>query len=347
MNSLLRLLRFLLRRHPVMPYLSPSGYDLPNITWEQNDMNEIIKILNQTSGRDAVTINYGEQTLLSWGSDKTPISTHSVRKSIISALLGIAIIKGDLSLKDTVEDWQIEEPKTPLTEIEKKATIKQLLMSRSGIYIESGAETPKMKQRRPQRGQHQPGEHWYYNNWDFNVLGTIFEKATQLKIGDALAKWIAQPIGMQDFHPSHVTYQDSGTISQIPIYRIYMSCRDLARFGSLYLNDGWWQDQQIIPEDWIEESTRLKTDFAERTDYRQNSLLHGYAYLWWNDRRDKNIYWALGLGGEQSLLIDRTNNLTIAARSDTSSWLHQKANIYDVISIHKILTGRLSATLNS
>jgi CubicO group peptidase (beta-lactamase class C family) len=345
MNSLLRFLRSLLRRYPVSFHASTSGYDLPKIDWEQNDLDEIVKILKKARGRDAVTINYGQKTLLSWGSDTTPIGTHSVRKSIISALLGIAIEKGNLSLQDTVEDWQIEEPNTPLTEIEKKATVADLLMARSGVYIESGAETPKMKERRPQRGQYKPGEHWYYNNWDFNVLGTIFEKATQIKISDALAEWIAKPTGMQDFQPSHVTYRDSGTISQIPVYRIYMSSRDLARFGSLYLNNGWWQDKQIIPEDWIKESTKLKTDFAERTDRdrRKNFLLHGYAYLWWNDRRDENTYWAIGLGGQQSLLVDRTNNLTIAARSDTSSCLHQKANIYDVLKIHEILTRRLSA----
>ena len=56
-----------------------------------------------------------------------------------------------------------------------------------------------MKKNRPARGSHAPGTFRYYNNWDFNVLGTIFEKRTGLKIGEAFYQRIAKPIGMQDF----------------------------------------------------------------------------------------------------------------------------------------------------
>jgi CubicO group peptidase (beta-lactamase class C family) len=98
------------------------------------------------------------------------------------------------------------------------------------------------------------GTFWFYNNWDFNVLGTIFEKKTGMKIGEAFYKRIALPIGMQDFRPEDVYYL-GGTVSVHSAYHFEMTARDLARFGLLYLRQGRWNNLQIVPESWIEKST--------------------------------------------------------------------------------------------
>jgi CubicO group peptidase (beta-lactamase class C family) len=63
-------------------------------------------------------------------------------------------------------------------------------------------ETSAMARARPKRGSHAPGTFWYYNNWDFNALGTIYEHATGSGIYDALDRQIARPIGMQEYRPS-------------------------------------------------------------------------------------------------------------------------------------------------
>ena len=74
-----------------------------------------------------------------------------------------------------------------------------LLEARSGVYHPALYETPAMAKQRPARGSHEPGTFWYYNNWDFNALGTIYEHATGSGIYDALDRLIARPIGMQDY----------------------------------------------------------------------------------------------------------------------------------------------------
>jgi CubicO group peptidase (beta-lactamase class C family) len=56
-----------------------------------------------------------------------------------------------------------------------------------------------MRAKRPARGSHLPGSFYYYNNWDFNVLATIFEKLTGKKIFEEFAQRIAAPIGMEDY----------------------------------------------------------------------------------------------------------------------------------------------------
>jgi CubicO group peptidase (beta-lactamase class C family) len=85
-------------------------------------------------------------------------------------------------------------------------------------------ETESMKKNRPARGSHAPGTFWYYNNWDFNVLGTIFEKKTGLKIGEAFYQRIAKSIGMQDFQPNDV-YYIGGPISVHPAVQVDFESR--------------------------------------------------------------------------------------------------------------------------
>jgi CubicO group peptidase (beta-lactamase class C family) len=58
-----------------------------------------------------------------------------------------------------------------------------------------------MMEQKPPRGSLAPGTFWYYNNWDFNTLDYIYEKAMGTKIFDAFYREIAQPIGMQDYKP--------------------------------------------------------------------------------------------------------------------------------------------------
>ena len=118
----------------------------------------------------------GNELIFEHGDTKKLINCHSARKSIMSLLIGIAKEKGFLELDETLGSLGIDESKTPLTEQEKTATIKDLLMARSGVYLQAEAEVQSAKDNRPKREQYKPGEFFFYNNFDFNVLGAILEK---------------------------------------------------------------------------------------------------------------------------------------------------------------------------
>jgi CubicO group peptidase (beta-lactamase class C family) len=128
-----------------------------------------------------------------------------------------------------------------------------------------------MAARRPPRGTHPHGTFWYYNNWDFNTLGAIYEHATRSSIFDAFEREIARAIGMQDYTPADGEYV-TGANSVYPAYPFKMSARDLARFALLYLHQGKWHDRQIVPAQWVEESTQ---------PYSRSGFGPGYGYLWW------------------------------------------------------------------
>ena len=109
------------------------------------------------------------------------------------------------------------------------------------------------------------------------------------------------------------------TKSRHPAHTFRISTRDLARFGQLYLQEGRWAGRQIIPADWVRESTRPHTDDGDGT---------GYGYMWWTyqagssftakyPRLGKNTFYR-GLGtGEQGLWVIPGEELVVVHRADT------------------------------
>jgi CubicO group peptidase (beta-lactamase class C family) len=217
-----------------------------------------------------IIVQHGE-IVDEWGDTATKSNLHSGRKSLLSALIGIAVAEHKIDLKATMQSLQIKDTAPSLTDAEKQATVEDLLEARSGIYHSALCEAPESKATLPARGSHPPGTFWYYNNWDFNTLGAIYEEEVKESIFTAFEQKIAAPIGMQDYQPSDGHYV-RGEDSIYPCYMIRMSARDLARFALLYLHEGNWRGQQVVPADWVRESTTPYSKIGEST---------GYGYLWW------------------------------------------------------------------
>lgn len=259
---------------------------------------------------DAFVALHGDKILMEHGDVDIPMNLASARKSVLSLLFGIASDRGLIDLNETLGALGIDERRTPLTDREKQATVEHLLQSRSGIYLQSGAETVENKEGRPGRGQYSPGEHYFYNNWDFNVLGAIFEQKSGLSIGEALDTWLAVPLGMQDFSRDHVLHDRQGSDSDYRTYRIHMSARDLARLGALVAQDGMWGQSRIVSAEWIDRST---TAYSAT----EGPFYDGFGYSWWLNSELGTVM-ADGWGG-QYMLVDRDRDLTLVTRRDTGN----------------------------
>jgi CubicO group peptidase (beta-lactamase class C family) len=218
----------------------------------------------------AVMVVAGGLVLDEWGDTTTRYNVHSIRKSYLSALYGIHVREGRIELSKTLADLAIDDH-TTLTAVEKRATVRDLLKSRSGVYLPALAETPAMATARPARGSYAPGTYWYYNNWDFNVLGTILEQTINATVFEDFKARIADPLEMEDFRLED-GIRFSGPESIHPAYPFRMTARDMARFGLLYLRGGQWRGRTIVPREWVEESTRSFSDIGQAG---------GYGYLWW------------------------------------------------------------------
>jgi len=244
--------------------------DLAAISWS----SEILKQAEEWSrqiGSTAVMVIHHGAVVAEWGDTATKTPLASVRKSLLSALIGNAVARGEIDLTKTIGSLGIDDNEPSLSAEEKTATVRDLLEARSGVYHAALYETAGMAAQRPPRHSHPPGTFWYYNNWDFNTLGTIYEHATRHSIFDAFANEIAGPIGMQDYKPTDGAYV-TGAVSVYPAYPFDMSARDLARFALLYLHKGGWRDRQVVPANWVAESTKA---------YSQSPIGPGYGYLWW------------------------------------------------------------------
>jgi CubicO group peptidase (beta-lactamase class C family) len=165
-----------------------------------------------------------------------------------------------------------------LTDQEKQATVKDLITARSGVFhpASNAGSDPA-----PPRGSQKHGTYMLYNNWDFNALGGAFEIMTKRDIYDALESDLARPIRMQDFNRAQQRKTGDSTQSRYLAYHMNFSTRDMARLGYLMLRQGNWNGRQLVPADWVVESTRAFTPVAELNPPEQRSGPYGYGYLWW------------------------------------------------------------------
>jgi CubicO group peptidase (beta-lactamase class C family) len=160
--------------------------------WSAKKLGRINLYIEETGSTSAMIVQHGV-VVAAWGDVAHKSNLHSCRKSLLNALIGIAVAGGKINLNDTLEKLGVDDKKPSLTEAEKQATVRDLLEARSGVYHHAAYETKGMAEQRPPRGSHPPGTFWYYNNWDFNTLGYIYEQATGTKIFDAFYREIAEP----------------------------------------------------------------------------------------------------------------------------------------------------------
>ena len=252
---------------------------------------------SKTIGSSAVLVVQHGLVVDAWGDTEQRILVHSVRKSLLSALFGIAVERGAIDLNKTLAELGIDD-EPPLTEQERSARVIDLLRSRSGIYHPAAAEPKSMKDGRPERGSQAPGARWWYNNWDFNALGTIFETLTGQSVFEAFLRQIAGPTGMERFRLEDGFYQHQPQLSIHKAYHFRMTANDLARFGLLFLRRGNWQ-RQIVPGAWVEESTRVHSETGRKNE--------GYGYMWWigvpAHPDGLTSFSALGWGGHVLMVI--------------------------------------------
>jgi CubicO group peptidase (beta-lactamase class C family) len=282
--------------------------------WSEEGLSQAEDWSRKINSTAVMVIHHGA-VVAEWGDTVKRTELASVRKSFLSALIGIAVAQKKIDLDSTLAQLEIDDNPPSLTDTEKQATVRMLLEARSGVYHAALYETPGMAAKRPERGSHLPGTFWYYNNWDFNALGTIYEHATGVGIYDALDQQIAKPIGMQDYRPQDGTYFP-GPASIHRAYPLRMSARDLARFALLYLHDGSWAGQQVVPADWVHESTRL---------YSSSGFGPGYGYLWWTAtagdapqgpvKLPLGSFFAAGAGGQFAFVIP-ADDLVVVNRED-------------------------------
>ena len=279
---------------------------LPDTTWYRYESPEQAgfsseaiaeaKAFADSLGSKAVMLIHDGAIVTEWGNTAELAPVASIRKSMFSALIGIAADQGVIDTSTTIGELGITDS-TPLTELEKRATVRDLLTSSSGVYLPASGEGPG--NNKPPRGSSEPGEQWFYNNWDFNVLASIYEQETGMGMYQALEQKLADPLQMEDYDLSCGSYRYQPHRSEHPSFHLWMTARDMARFGLLYLNEGRWDGEQIVPKSWVEESRRNLIDVPY-------DPVAGFGLSWWvpaGRLSEYDAYLAAGAGSQVITII--------------------------------------------
>jgi len=253
--------------------------------------------------------------LYEYGDVKEVSYIASCRKSVLSILYGKYVENGTIDLNETIGEIGVDEKKG-LLPIEKTATVKDIITSRSGVFYEpvnKGYDEKNILKR----GSVRPGEYWVYNNWDFNVAGYILEKKTGHSIYQELEDQLAIPLGFQDWNIKNQKKKYNRRKSRYPAYHMYLSTRDMAKIGQLMLNEGEWNGKQIVPKDWIKKITSTVTpvDTVNKRYGRDSTspFQFSYGYMWWlvdnfhHDPVFEGAYSATGYGGQFITVIPKLN----------------------------------------
>ncbi|MEA3477618.1 MAG: serine hydrolase [Bacteroidota bacterium] len=305
-----------------------------------------LKIHLEESGASSMLLLVKGEVIFDWGSTDRKHTIHSIRKCLLNSLFGIAVSEGIIDTAMTLRELEIDDIDPGLSGNELDARIIDLLKSRSGVYHRAAAVSEGMLRAMPERDSHLPGEHFYYNNWDFNVLGFILEQKTGKSIYDLFMEQIAIPLGMHDYQGKYTTidaeeegveipdtdgfYQYEKSKSKYPAYHFRMSARDLALYGQLYLQKGEWEGTQIVPADWIEVSTYPWSVYNPDYGLARGML---WGVILPRDEQGTSSYYHTG-AGIHMLGVYPASGLVLVHRVDTENdYSYQQSDIYKMIDL--------------
>ena len=196
----------------------------------------------------------------------------SVTKSLSSTLVGIAQDDGDLRIGDSASRWIREWRNTPA----KAVTVRDLLSNDSGREWSASIDYNQLLRAADRTSfaiglaqTQRPGQIWAYNNSAIQTLQRVLQKSTGQDVAAYATKRVFAPLGM-----AHTTMTRDLAGNAQMFEGMRSSCRDLARFGLLMLNDGRWGRKRIVSSDWV----------ARATEHSSTQLNAGYGYLWWLNR---------------------------------------------------------------
>ena len=242
-----------------------------------------------------------------------PANVKSVSKSIISALVGIAIDRGAIkSVREPIAQYFPGILDGTANATKRQITIEDLLTMRSGLESTSGrnygawVRSPNWVRfvlARPLEAT--PGESIEYSTGNTHLLSAILTRTTRMSTWQFAQETLAQPLGIAlprwTRDPQGIYFGGN---------EMLMTPRDMIAFGELYLNRGRIKGRQIVPEGWIE------TSFVPRGRSYWSDQQYGYGW-WIRELGGRRAYFAWGFGGQYIFVIPELD-LVVATTSSAA-----------------------------
>lgn len=255
-------------------------------------------------------------------SPTSTLTSWSMAKSVVATLVGIALKEGRIaSLDDKASKY--------IPELQGKAygetTVKDLLRMASGVkfdenYASKTSDINKLFYKvfifgtpiddavKDLPAEETPGTKFHYKSVDSQVLAWVLRRATGKSVVAYAREKLWQPLGMQDNAFWNLDRPDG---NELAYCCLNTTLRDYAKLGQLYLQQGKWQGRQILPEDWVKETTqRPEPWLAAGNGYEER----GYGYHWWLPKNPDHEFFANGVWG-QTIFVNQNAGIVIVKTS--------------------------------
>lgn len=238
------------------------------------------------------------------------IDIRSVTKSVVGTLIGIALERGDLaSLDQTIGEVipdRIPDGADPAT---AGITIRSLLTMTSGLdwnyrtdYSRLEASDDPLSLTLSQPVVAEQGSIYVYNSGGSHVLGVMLETVTGRQLEAYADAVLFRPLGIE-----RGRWRETPQGEAIGGYGLFLTPRDMARLGLLYLQEGRWNGEQLLSADYIEDATTYQSD-GDGTGGTP------YGYQWWvTDASGYDAFFALGFGGQYIYVVPDLDLIVVAA----------------------------------
>lgn len=248
----------------------------------------------------------------------------SMAKSVLSALIGIAIDEGHIaSIRDPIGRYVPALAGSGYAEV----PIEDALTMSSGVAFDEDYDNPfsdinmlfirAMAMGVPVedavaglQSARAPGTFNDYVSSDSMALGLVLEAATRMPLAEYLASRLWGPMGAE----SDGFWSTDRTGREFALCCLNATLRDYARFGRLYLEKGARNGRQIIPADWVSDSANPTAPHLQPGDNPASSWTFGYGYKWWIPEDPQGDFTAIGVWG-QYIYIDPTREMIIVKTS--------------------------------
>jgi CubicO group peptidase (beta-lactamase class C family) len=242
----------------------------------------------------------------------------SMAKSFVAVLFGMQVDEGKIDIENTVGFY--------LPEMEgsgyEKVKVKHVLQMSSGVkwdenYLDFNSDINKMGRLLAMGGsldemttqlesESEPGKAFHYVSMDTHVIAMILRRVTGLPLIDLVQQKLWNKIGMEGDAAWIVDSKDTA----FALGGLNALTRDYARFGRLLLNNGRWNNEQLVSQDWIQKSTIAGADYLTSSD---GSLGYGYQ-IWLPPFAEQGEFFCVGVYG-QYIYVNQKQDIVIVKNS--------------------------------
>ncbi|RDC68051.1 class C beta-lactamase-related serine hydrolase [Rhodovulum sp. 12E13] len=288
---------------------------------------DLATFLDRTETTGLIVVHRGAITHEEYrqGADETsPFTSWSMAKSVLSALIGIAVEDGHIeSIRDPIGayvpalagsgygDVPIEDALTMSSGVAFDEDYENPLSDINMLFIRAMAMgVPAEETLAGLDRVRAPGTYNDYVSSDSMALGLVLEAATGMAPADYLSSRLWGPMGAE----ADATWSTDRAGREFALCCLNATLRDWARFGRLYLDGGAREGRQIVPADWVAASVAPTAPHLQPGDNPASFWTFGYGYQWWIPEDPQGDFLAIGVWG-QYLYVDPAREVVIAKTS--------------------------------